>query len=133
MDHPTPPPGPPIPPERLLCPWPHWSTLPVAQLGTYITQTHDPSTRPQTEFLCEPIREIMKEKLMTKNHGEGVIGGAIIEKRSLRRNHWKENPREELIEERGIWEASGRHPGGIREASGRHLGGIWEASGRHPP
>jgi hypothetical protein len=53
----------------------------------------------------------MKEKSMTKNHGGGIIGGTIIEKRSLRRNHWKENPREEIIEERGIWEASGT-PGG---------------------
>ena len=42
-----------------------------------------------------------------------IIGESIIEKRSLRRNHWKENHREEIIEERGIWEASGRHPGGI--------------------
>ena len=56
---------------------------------------------------------------MTKNHGGGIIGAAIIEKRSLRRNHWKKNHREEIIEERGIWKASGRHPGGIREAPGR--------------
>ena len=69
---------------------------------------------------------------MTKNHGGGIIGGAIIEKRSLRRNHWKENHREEIIEQRGIWEASGRHLAGIWEASGRHLGVIREASGRHP-
>ena len=40
-------------------------------------------------------------------------------------------PSGQPIEERGIWEASGSHPGGIWEASGRHLGGIWEASGRH--
>jgi hypothetical protein len=62
----------------------------------------------------------MKKKSMTKNHGGGIIGGAIvggaiIEKRSLRRNHWKEYHRRQLIEERGIW-----------EASGRHLGGIWD-------
>ena len=69
----------------------------------------------------------MKEKSMTKNHGGGIIGGAIIEKRSLRRNHWKENPREEVIEERGIWEASGRHLGSNWEASGRHLGGICDS------
>ena len=47
----------------------------------------------------------MKEKSMTKNHGGGIIGGAIIEKRSVRRNQWKENHREEIIEERGVWEA----------------------------
>ena len=67
----------------------------------------------------------MKEKSMTKNHGGGIIGGTIIEKRSLRRNHWKENHREEIIEVRSIWEASGRQ--GILEASGRHLGGIWDS------
>ena len=59
---------------------------------------------------------------MTRNHG-----GAIIEKRSLRRNHWKENPREEIIEERGIWEASGRHLGDIWEVSERHLGGTLDS------
>ena len=48
---------------------------------------------------------------MTKNYGGGIIGGAIIEKRSLRRNQRKENHREEIIEEGGIWEASGT-PGG---------------------
>ena len=42
-------------------------------------------------------------------YGGGIIGGAIIEKRSLRRNHWKEKHREEIMDERGIWEASGRH------------------------
>ena len=73
----------------------------------------------------------MKEKATTKNHGGEIIGGAIIEKRSLRRNDWKENPKEEIIEERGIWEASGRRLGGIREASRRHLGGIGEACRRH--
>ena len=45
-----------------------------------------------------------------------MIGGANIEKRSLRRDHWTENHREEIIEERGIW-----------EASGRHLAGIWDS------
>ncbi len=50
-------------------------------------------------------------------HPEGEGG-------TLRRNHWKENPREEIIEERGILEASARHP----EASGRHLG-LQEAMG----
>ena len=46
------------------------------------------------------------------------------------------NHREGIIEERGIWEASGRHlgsnweaSGSIWEASGRHPGGVWEASG----
>ena len=68
----------------------------------------------------------MEEKSMTKNYGGEIIGGTIIEKRSLRRNHWKENHREEIIEEGGIWKASGRHLEGIWEAPG---GGIWEASG----
>jgi hypothetical protein len=63
----------------------------------------------------------MEEKSLERNHREEILGGAIIEKRALRRNHWKENNREESIEERGIWEASRRHLGGIREASGRHL------------
>ena len=63
---------------------------------------------------------------MTKSHGGGIIGGGIIggaitDNRSLRRNHWKENHREEIIEERG------RHLAGIWEASGRHLGGIWDS------
>ena len=94
----------------------------------------------------------MKEKSIAKNHGGGIIAGAIIEKRSLRGNHWKENHREHL---KGIWEAqeasgtpktsnalwvnyesveeaSGRHPGAIWKASGRHPGGIWKASGRRP-
>ena len=31
----------------------------------------------------------------------------------------KENHREEIMEERGIWKASGRHPKGIQEESGR--------------
>ena len=52
----------------------------------------------------------MKEKSVTKYHGGGIIGGAIIEKKSLMRNHWKENHLE------GIWKASGRHPGGIWDA-----------------
>ena len=56
-----------------------------------------------------------------KDNFFGTLFGAIIEKRSLRRNHWKENHREEIIEERGIWEASGRHLGrqeamGLQEA-----------------
>ena len=66
---------------------------------------------------------------------EESLRGAIIENRSLRRNHWKEDHREETIEERGIWEESGRHPGGIwghLEASGMHLGRIWEASWKRP-
>ena len=75
----------------------------------------------------------MEDKSMTKNHGGGIIGGAIIggaiiEKRSLRGNHWKETHTEEIIEERGIWGASGRHLGGIWEASGSHLG-LQEAMG----
>ena len=65
----------------------------------------------------------MKEKSMTKIHGGGIVGGAIIEKRSLRRNDWKENHREEIIDERGIWEASGRHLG-LQEAMG--LQGLLE-------
>ena len=54
----------------------------------------------------------------------------MIEKRALRRNPWKENHKEEILE-RSIWDASGWHPGGIQEASGRLPGGIWEASERH--
>ena len=54
---------------------------------------------------------------MTKNHGGELIEGAIIERRSLRMNHWKENHREEVIEESGICQASGRHPGGVWGAS----------------
>ena len=48
---------------------------------------NDPSARPQTEFLCKPIPRIMEEKSIKRNHGGGVVGGAMIEKRSLRRNH----------------------------------------------
>jgi hypothetical protein len=47
----------------------------------------DPSTRPQTEFLCKPIGTIMKERSMTSNHDGETIGRGIIEKESLRRNH----------------------------------------------
>ena len=65
----------------------------------------------------------MKEKSMTKIHG----GGAIIENRPLRKNHWEENHREEIIEERGICEASGRPMGGIWEVSGWHLGGTLDS------
>ena len=43
---------------------------------------------------------------MTKNYG-GIIGGTIIEKRSLRRNPWKKNHREEIIEK----ESRGRNDG----------------------
>ena len=46
---------------------------------------HDPSARPQTEFLCKPIRRIMEEESIKRNHGGGLVGGAMIEKRSLRR------------------------------------------------
>ena len=66
---------------------------------------NDPSARPKTELLCKPIRRIMEEKSMTRNHGGGIIGRGIMEKASLRR------------------EASGRHLGDIWE-------GNWEASGR---
>ena len=68
--------------------------------GNKVLIENDPSARPQTEFLCKPIGRIMEEKSMTRNHGGEVIGRAIIEKESLR-----------------------------REASDRHLGGIWEAAG----
>jgi hypothetical protein len=56
------------------------------------------------KFLCKPVRRIMEEKSMTRSHG-GL-------------NHWKRNHRGGIIEEAGIW-----------KASGRHLGGIWEAPG----
>ena len=39
---------------------------------------NDPSTRPQTEFLCKPIRRIMEEKSMTRNHEGEIIGRGII-------------------------------------------------------
>ena len=66
---------------------------------------HVHSASSQTEFLCKPLRRIMKEKSMTRKHGGGIIGRGIIEKESLR-----------------------------REASGRHLGNVchWEASGSLP-
>ena len=47
---------------------------------------NDPSARPQTEFLRKPIRKIMEEKSIKRNHGGGLVEGAMIEKRSLR-NH----------------------------------------------
>ena len=59
------------------------------------SKSNDPSTRPHTEFLCKPIRRIMEEKSMTRNHEGEIIGRGIIEKGSLR-------------------EASGRHLGGSR-------------------
>ena len=43
----------------------------------------------------------------------------------------EENHREEIIEAKGNWEASGRHLASIWQASARHLAGICEASGRH--
>jgi hypothetical protein len=43
-----------------------------------ITMLYDPSTRPQTEFLCKPIRRIMEEKSMTRNHEGEIIGKGII-------------------------------------------------------
>ena len=52
-----------------------------------LTNKYDPSARPQTEFLCKPIRRIMEEKSIKRNHGVGLVEGAMIEKRSLRRNH----------------------------------------------
>ena len=70
----------------------------------------------------------MKAKSVTKNQGGEIIGEATIEEISLRRSHWRENHREEIIEEVGIWEASGSNPGGIWEASGKHLG-LQEAMG----
>ena len=48
---------------------------------------YDPSARPQTEFLCKPIRRIMEEKSIKRNPGGGLVGGAMIEKISLRRSH----------------------------------------------
>ena len=61
---------------------------------------------------------------MMRNHGGGIIGREIIEKKSAS----GEASGRHLG---GIREASGRHLGGIRDASGRHLGDIWETSGRH--
>ena len=64
-----------------------------------MTPARDPQNRC---FVCKPAWEMMEDKSMTKNHGGGIIGGAIIEKESSR-----------------------------RETSAKHLGSIWEASGRH--
>jgi len=69
----------------------------------------------------------MKEKSTAKNHGGGIIAGAIIEKRSLRGNHWKENHREHL---EGIWEASRRHLGGIQEGTENIPNGPLESLGK---
>jgi hypothetical protein len=57
-----------------------------------------------------------------KNHGR-----EINDEESWRKNRWKRNHREGIIEERSICEASGRHLGGISEASQRYR----KASGRH--
>ena len=67
---------------------------------------NDPSARPQTEFLCKPIQEVMEQESLTRNHlreASGKYPG-------------------------GIWKASEKHLGSIW----RHLGCIWrhlEASG----
>jgi hypothetical protein len=58
-----------------------------------------------------------------KNHAR-----EINYEESWRRNHWKRNHGEGIMDGGGIYK---RHVGGIWEASERHLGGIWEASGRH--
>ena len=50
----------------------------------------------------------------------------INDEESWRRNHWKRNHREEIVEE-----ASVGHLEGIWEVSGRYLGRIWQTSGRH--
>ena len=73
----------------------------------------------------------MKKKSMTKNHGGKIIGGAVVDKRQLRRSHWKENHREEIIEERGIWEVSGSYSGDIWEAS-ETPGGLGASRGSKP-
>ena len=85
---------------------------------TYIC--NDPSARPQTEFLCKPIQEVMEQESLTRNHLREASGKHLGGIWTASRRHLE-----------GIWEASGRH----LEASGRHLqasGGIWkhlEASG----
>ena len=73
---------------------------------------NDPSARPHTEFLCKPIRKIMEEKSMTRNHRGGMIGRGIIEKESLRR-------------------ASGRHLGSSRRL--QEARGLQEAPGGYKP
>ena len=81
---------------------------------------NDPSARPQTEFLCKPIQEVMEQESLTRNHLREASGKHLGGIWTASRRHLE-----------GIWEASGRH----LEASGRHLqasGGIWkhlEASG----
>jgi hypothetical protein len=57
-----------------------------------------------------------------KNHGR-----EINDEKSWRTNRWKRNHRGGIVEERSMWEASGRHLGGIRDASGRHLGGTLDS------
>ena len=86
--------------------------------------------RPKFPICCTPFfwwffRQILVFKAKPRKcpwrHPEGEGG-------TLRRNHWKENHRGEIIEQRSIWEASGTHMGGIRDTSGRHLG-LQEAMG----
>ena len=82
-------------------------------LGLIMTPARDPK---QSVFETNP-----------KDHGR-----EINDEEKSRKNRRKRNHREGIIEERGIWEAFGKHLGGSWEAPGRHLGGIQEASGRHP-
>ena len=120
---------------------------------------NDPSARPQTEFLCKPIQEVMEQESLTRNHLREASGkypggiwkasekhlgsiwrhlGCIWRHLEASGSIWKH-----LEASGGIWsylghlEASGKHleaSGSIWKASGRsgrHLGGIWQASGRH--
>jgi hypothetical protein len=84
-----------------------WGTNKASEFAKF-KLSNGPSTKPQTEFLCKPIRGIMEEKSMTRNDEGGVIVRGIIEKESLR-----------------------KHGGGAiieRGASGSPLGAFWEAS-----
>ena len=89
----------------------------------HIIYIYDPSTRPQTEFLCKPIRRIMEEKSMTRNHEGGIIGRGIIEKESLGRHRGGE-----IMEEQPLRR---EHGGIISGASGSPLGSIWGGFGNH--
>jgi hypothetical protein len=75
-----------------------------------------PARDPKTEFLCKPIRAIMKEKAMTSNHDGETIGRGIIEKESLGGHRGGITMEEQSLR-------------GIGEASGMHLGGIWDTLG----
>ena len=71
---------------------------------------------------------------MTRNHGGGSIGRAIIEKNSVRRNRGGGIMEEQSLSKKhgeDIWGASGSSLGSIWDGLGSHLGVIWEPFGSH--